>query len=74
MTALASVRHAIAAAMLGERERVPHRLGDVVLRPHQHAAAVRLATLLAAHGGAMLAEPVGVGKTYTALAVAAGLV
>ncbi|HEY5061254.1 MAG TPA: DEAD/DEAH box helicase, partial [Gemmatimonadaceae bacterium] len=57
--------------MLGRRRPIRNRLGAVELRPHQHAAAVRLAALVDAHGGAMLADPVGVGKTFTALAVAA---
>ncbi|MDB4873652.1 MAG: hypothetical protein JWM41_98 [Gemmatimonadetes bacterium] len=72
-SALADARHRIAAAMLETRDEMPRRLGDVELRPHQRTAATRLASLVAAHGGAMLAEPVGVGKTYTALAVAARL-
>src|SRR5262249_14821403 len=33
----------------------------------------RLLSIIGARGGALLAEPVGVGKTYTALAVAARL-
>src|SRR5439155_9105010 len=49
---------------------VPPTLGSITLRPHQRAAAARLLALLRAHGGAMLADPVGVGKTYVALAVA----
>src|SRR4051812_40976326 len=70
MTHLAAVRNLIAATMLGD-DAIPSRIGEIDLRPHQRRAAARLASLIAARGGAMLAEPVGVGKTYTALAVAA---
>jgi Helicase conserved C-terminal domain/ATPase family associated with various cellular activities (AAA) len=52
-------------------ESVGERLGDITLRAHQRRAADRLIASIARHGGALLAEPVGVGKTYTALAVAA---
>jgi superfamily II DNA or RNA helicase len=70
VASLADVRHLIAHTVLGV-ENVDARLGEIELRPHQTRAASRLATIIATHGGAMLAEPVGVGKTYTALAVAA---
>lgn len=46
------------------------RLGEIVLAAHQAAAARRLITLLAVHGGALLADDVGLGKTFVALAVA----
>jgi superfamily II DNA or RNA helicase len=65
------VRAIIAQSMLSTWDAVQASLGDVVLRPHQRAAASRLVSLINAHGGAMLAEPVGLGKTYTALATAA---
>ena len=68
---LAEVRSAVARCLIDERECIPLRLGSVTLRPHQRTAAARLASLIRLHGGAMLAEPVGLGKTYTALAVAA---
>lgn len=64
-------RHTIALAILESAPSVPNRLGDVLLRPEQRAAAARLLELIAASGGAMLADPVGLGKTYTGLAVAA---
>lgn len=64
------VRQRIARAIL-DGESIDARLGEVVLRSHQRHAAERLIRILNRHGGAMLAEPVGVGKTYTALAVAA---
>lgn len=64
----AEARAAIANRWLGaRREEV---LGSIVLRAHQRTAAHRLRVLIAAHRGALLADPVGLGKTYTALAVA----
>ena len=65
------VRAAIARGLDDHEAGVDEMLGDVTLRPHQRVAAARLAALIDAHGGALLAEPVGVGKTFTALAVAA---
>ncbi len=62
----ARVRAAIASAWLGAHGRPT--LGTIVLRPHQRAAAARLRAMLDAHGGALLADPVGLGKTYSALA------
>ena len=47
-------------------------LGEITLLPHQVAGAARLRTILQRHGGALLADEVGLGKTYTALAVARG--
>lgn len=67
-----AVRHIIAKEVIGDAT-VPVRLGDISLRAHQVRAAARVLSIIAARGGAMLAEPVGVGKTYTALAVAARL-
>ena len=40
------------------------------LAPHQIPAAERLTTIMARHGGALLADAVGLGKSYVALAVA----
>ena len=65
------VRRLIAATMLGALDELPATIGQITLRPHQRESAARLAALIAAHGGALLAEPVGLGKTYTALAAAA---
>ena len=67
-----SVRHVIAAEVIRDAA-VPDRLGDISLRAHQVRAAERVLSIVAARGGALLAEPVGVGKTYTALAAAARL-
>lgn len=64
----ARVRSAIARAWLGARGVAT--LGTIVLRPHQRAAAARLRTMLDTDRGALLADPVGLGKTYTALAAA----
>lgn len=65
-----NVRDIIARTLFGADGADHAKLGDVTLRPHQRAAATRLQALIRAHGGAMLAEPVGLGKTYTALATA----
>lgn len=67
---LAIVRHLIADDG-GRLESIANRIGEIELRTHQRRAADRLLSIIAKHGGAMLAEPVGLGKTYTALAVAA---
>ena len=40
------------------------------LTPHQRPAAERLTAVIARHGGAVLADAVGLGKSYVALAVA----
>ncbi len=48
----------------------PTALGDVRLMPHQRHAAARLLRVLQQHGGALLADDVGLGKTFTALALA----
>ena len=40
------------------------------LAPHQVPAAERLTAIIAGHGGALLADEVGLGKSYVALAVA----
>jgi superfamily II DNA or RNA helicase len=70
---LADVRQIFAAAALDDLKSVPRALGAIVLRDHQCAAAARLVLLVRANGGALLAEPVGLGKTFTALAAAARL-
>lgn len=45
-------------------------LGTVTLRHDQRATAARVAALLSRHGGCLLADDVGTGKTFVALAVA----
>ncbi len=43
------------------------RLGEYTLLPHQSEAVERLRPMLATHGGALLADAVGLGKTLVAL-------
>src|SRR5439155_9784314 len=69
-SAVDSARLLIARAILGDDIVVGTRLGTITLREHQRTAAARLLAIMTAHRGAMLAEPVGLGKTYVALAVA----
>ena len=49
---------------------VPEMLGRIRLRPHQRAAVARVTRALRQHGGCLLADDVGRGKTFVALAVA----
>lgn len=70
MDALVAVRHWIAHAILSPVRTSDHTLGVITLQPHQHEAAQRLNAALAWHGGALLSDAPGLGKTYTALAVA----
>src|SRR5512146_2947034 len=65
------VRAMIANGMLDPPDAVPARLGVIELRDHQRITAARLVGMIARDGGALLAEPVGLGKTFSALAVAA---
>ena len=46
------------------------RLGSIVLRPHQISAIRRLRSALDQFGGALLADEVGMGKTFVALTIA----
>jgi len=55
--------------MLGDRA-ASLALGDVTLLPHQRDGVARVRRLLDTHRGALLADDVGLGKTYVALAVA----
>lgn len=64
------VRAVIAAEVLGSA--ASEHLGGVTLHAHQHDAVGRLRRMLEEHGGALLADDVGLGKTYAALAVAQG--
>lgn len=48
----------------------PERLGSVHLHPHQISAVSRIRLALDEFGGALLADEVGMGKTFVALAVA----
>ncbi|HEV2641747.1 MAG TPA: SNF2-related protein, partial [Candidatus Elarobacter sp.] len=64
------MRSIIARVILGDA-RACDRLGSVTLHPHQMIAARRLEAILDREGGALLSDVVGLGKTYTALAIAA---
>ncbi len=84
MDAVIAVRRRIARAIVGaedgtgarsevadaQRDDTVARLGDVVLHPHQSEAVRRLLEALREHGGALLADAPGLGKTFVALAVA----
>lgn len=59
----------IAAHILGTAAD-SHVIGSVTLQKHQVDAVRRLREIIRAHGGALLADDVGLGKTYVALAVA----
>lgn len=62
-------RSSIAHLILGA-SAVGSSMGEVTLHPHQVEAVRRIEVLLAESGGALLADDVGLGKTYAALAVA----
>ena len=62
----AAVRAQIAGLCLPDRPPAA-LLGDIVLREHQRDAVNRLRQAIARFGGALLADEVGLGKTYTAL-------
>jgi len=68
--ALVAVRRRIAEAILHTDAGTGHTFGAVTLRPHQVEAVQRLVVALNEHGGALLSDAPGLGKTYTALAVA----
>lgn len=70
-----AVRAAIARAVLPNApstspDEAPIALGRVTLRPHQAEAVRRLRGIVTLYGGALLADAVGLGKTYVALALA----
>lgn len=69
---LAEARRAIAASMLASRGPAEAALGEVELWPHQRDAVTRLRAAIAEFRGALLADDVGTGKTFVALAVASG--
>ena len=48
----------------------PAVVGGITLQPHQQLAASRVVQMMSRHGGALLADEVGRGKTFVALAVA----
>jgi superfamily II DNA or RNA helicase len=67
----ADVQAAIAGHVLGD-VRIDEALGDVTLHTHQREGAARARHLLQLHGGALISDDVGLGKTYLALAIARG--
>ena len=62
-------RATIAAHVLG-RDSEDGALGEITLHPHQRDGLARVRRLLDLHGGALLADDVGLGKTFIALAIA----
>jgi hypothetical protein len=64
------VRGVITASFFAYDE-APASLGTVTLWDHQREAVARLRTAIDEFGGALLADEVGLGKTYVALALAA---
>ena len=69
---LGAVRARIAEEIL-TAELPSARLGALTLYPHQQRAVARVRRLLRLAGGAMLADATGLGKTFVALAVGAGV-
>ena len=70
---LEEARSEIAHAWLGSSDHAgTASLGSVTLRDHQRDAVERLRTVLERHRVALLADDVGLGKTYVAIAVTAG--
>ncbi|MEO5590420.1 MAG: DEAD/DEAH box helicase, partial [Gemmatimonadaceae bacterium] len=66
----AIARAALAGGMLNAADGRIALIGSVHLQPHQVSAAIRLELAIREFGGALLADPVGTGKTYVALALA----
>lgn len=64
----ATVRATIAAHVLGDQ--AADEVGEIRLRPHQRAAVSQLLRMIERHRGALLADDVGLGKTFVALAIA----
>jgi superfamily II DNA or RNA helicase len=69
-TLLRAAKARIARTLLGGDTGVSPRLGNLTLRPHQRSAVARLLEIMSAYRGALLADAVGLGKTYVALAIA----
>jgi superfamily II DNA or RNA helicase len=73
MVQLSDLRHRAVRARIAEVTTVlaaPAELGRVRLHSHQRLAVARVADSIARHGGCLLADDVGRGKTYVALAIA----
>jgi hypothetical protein len=69
VSSLEQVRARIAQLILGEPDNQQICIGNIQLRPHQRSAVLRIRQSLREFGGAVLCDPVGTGKTFTALAV-----
>lgn len=65
----AEVRARIATLILGESPQ-PQTIGQITLHDHQLTAVARVNDALDRFNGALLADEVGMGKTYVAIAVA----
>ncbi len=67
---VARVRAVIADLFLRDREpsSIAH-VGIIALRPHQRSAVDRARHVIAEYGGALLADEVGLGKTFVAVAL-----
>ena len=61
------VRRMIAAAFLEQKRAIS--VGSVILRPHQVSAVARISSAMKEFGGALLADDVGLGKTFVAAAL-----
>lgn len=57
---------------MGAIDASPAARGRITLRPHQLRAVAQLKEMIARSGVALLADEAGLGKTYVALAIAAG--
>ena len=67
---LGAARDRIASAALSGTTGVNGQIGALTLRPHQRTAVARLLDIMVRYRGALLADAVGLGKTYVALAIA----
>ncbi len=66
----ARVRALVANLCLRDHESAPvTTIGRIALRPHQQTALDRVRYAIAQYGGALLADEVGLGKTYVAVAL-----
>src|SRR3712207_6291954 len=66
----AAIARATIAGLYPGRARAPRSVGTITLRPHQRVAIDRLRRIIREFGGALLADEVGLGKTYVAVALA----
>lgn len=66
----AHVRAVIAGLFLADHESPSvAEVGNIALRPHQQSAVDRVRRAIAQYGGALLADEVGLGKTFVAVAL-----